>query len=238
MVTSLTPDHYPALAEVLERAKAVGFLGPGPVTEHIDHARVFHRALAQVLDPASLAATDQAPDQAGAGGAVGGVGSPRFADIGAGGGVPSLPLLVASDYSAVLLEAAAKRCSFLTWAAAELGLAERVEVWCGRVEELAHQERARFRFDAVVARGFGPPAATVECAVGLLVDGGHLIVSEPPGQRRWPVEALGELGLVQVELADPVPEVATFQRRSDVNELPADLPRGAKQQRSRPLFTI
>ena len=50
----------------------------------------------------------------------------------------------------------------------------------------------RAAFDLVVARSFGAPAVTAECAVGFLATGGHLAVSEPPEPEadRWPPEGL------------------------------------------------
>ncbi|MGI9598242.1 MAG: 16S rRNA (guanine(527)-N(7))-methyltransferase RsmG [Acidimicrobiales bacterium] len=157
----------------------------------------------------------------------------RFADIGAGGGVPGLPMLMAQQsLSAVLIDASQKRCSFLVWAVAELGLSDRAEVWCGRAEEIARQTRARRSFDAVVARGFGPPAVTLECGAPLLVDGGRIVVSEPPVPRRWPVEPLQEMGLVQVSSPQGV---AVFERRGP---LPDSLPRLTKHLKRSPLFEI
>jgi 16S rRNA (guanine527-N7)-methyltransferase len=85
----------------------------------------------------------------------------------------------------------------------ELGLSDRASVACGRAEELARQPDFRGAFDLVVARGFGPPAATAECAVGFLGAGGRLAVSEPPGEadpKRWPAAGLAELGLLGPEL--------------------------------------
>ncbi len=197
----------PALADVLERSRAVGFLGPGPIETHSDHAALFGRALGPAVS--------------------------RFADIGAGGGVPGLPMLVtAPDLSAVPIDASQKRCSFLVWAVAELGLSDRVEVWCGRAEDIGRQDRARRMFDAVVARGFGPPAITLECAAPLVVDGGRVVVSEPPVARRWPVDPLRDMGLTQIESEAGV---AVFERRG---ELSAALPRSAKQQQRSPLFEI
>ncbi len=219
------------LEEVLARAKSVGFLGPGPIREHIDHAEVFAQALND------HAASDRvSSDRVSSDRALSARGAYRFADIGAGGGVPSLPILVANDqWTAVLMDSSQKRCSFLVWASTELGLADRVEVWCGRVEQIAHDDRARFMFDAVIARGFGPPASTIECGVGLLVEGGRLIISEPPGQRRWPAAELDTVGLAQRSEPGRVDGVAVFER---VGLLDQHLPRNAKQQRSRPLFTL
>ncbi|MGB5755516.1 MAG: RsmG family class I SAM-dependent methyltransferase [Acidimicrobiales bacterium] len=196
-----------ALAQVLDRSRAVGFLGPGPVEDHIGHAGRFGRAI--------------------------GSAECRFADIGAGGGVPGLPMLIAAPgLSAVLIDASRKRCSFLVWAIAELGLAARAEVWCGRAEQIGREARARQAFDAVVARGFGPPAVTLECGAPLLKDGGRLVVSEPPVARRWPVEAVASIGLRQI---DAEPGVAVFER---VGQLPPSLPRSTKQLKRSPLFVI
>jgi 16S rRNA (guanine527-N7)-methyltransferase len=65
-----------------------------------------------------------------------------------------------------------------------------------RAEEAARRPDLRETFDAVVARSFGPPAVTAECAVGFLRPAGGLVVSEPPGDEedRWPAEGLEELG--------------------------------------------
>ena len=53
----------------------------------------------------------------------------RFADIGAGAGLPSIPCLIArDDLSAVLIESKEKKASFLRTAASELGLNDRTKV--------------------------------------------------------------------------------------------------------------
>lgn len=117
------------------------------------------------------------------------------------------------------------------WAAGQLGIADRVDVWCGRAEEIGHEERARFGFDAVVARGFGPPARTVECGAPLLRPGGRLVISEPPEDREWPAEPLAAVGLV------PEPDVAAgvvvLRRDGSVDD---EYPRRIKIQQRTPLF--
>lgn len=159
-------------------------------------------------------------------------GGVRFVDLGAGGGLPSLPILVARpSYSAVLLDAIRKRCSFLVWAAGQLGIADRVEVWCGRAEEIGHEDRARFRFDAVVARSFGPPAQTVECGAPLLRPGGRLLISEPPEEREWPADPLAAVGLVHQ--VDAAVGVVVLRRDGDVDDR---YPRRIKVQQRMPLF--
>ena len=133
----------------------------------------------------------------------------RVLDLGSGGGLPGLVLARhRPELDLTLLEARQRACRFLRDAVAELGLA-RTEVVEGRAEEAARRPDLRETFEAVVARSFGPPAVTAECAVGFLRRGGHLIVTEPPesggvqggrappGERpteRWPAEGLDTLG--------------------------------------------
>jgi len=197
----------PALAQVLERSRALGFLGPGPIESHIEHSSLFGRAL--------------------------GSAECRYADIGAGGGVPSLPVLLTGPrLSAVLIDSSQKRCAFLVWAIAELGMTERADVWCGRAEEIGREDRARGQFDAVVARGFGPPAITLECATPLVCDGGRIVISEPPEPRLWPAEGLAGLGLTKLQAGRGV---AVFRRDG---ALPDSVPRSTRQLKRAPLFEV
>ena len=122
-------------------------------------------------------------------------------DLGSGGGLPGLVLATSRpDLELTLLEARQRACRFLRAAVTDLGLAD-VAVVEARAEDAARQPDLRETFDAVVARSFGPPAVTAECAVGFLRPGGRLVVSEPPGDEapghragRWPVSGLEELG--------------------------------------------
>ena len=97
-----------------------------------------------------------------------------------------------------LLEARQRACAFLREAAARLGRDD-VAVVEARAEEAARRPGLRETYDAVVARSFGPPPVTAECAVGFLRLEGYLIVTEPPswGEKqteRWPLEGLEALG--------------------------------------------
>jgi 16S rRNA (guanine527-N7)-methyltransferase len=130
-----------------------------------------------------------------------------------------------------LLDANGRRGRFLRRALAELGLAERVEVWIGRAEELGRDPGRRGAFDLVVARGFGPPAVTAECGAPFLAVGGSLVVSEPPGgdAGRWPAEGLATVGL-SLE-GNPSPAV---MRAVQGTPCPARFPR--RSPAKRPLF--
>ena len=167
------------LLEVLGRSRSLGFLGPGSVRVHVDHADGFAAGIEQPT---------------------------RFLDLGSGGGVPGLVLARRWPESrAVLLDARERRCAFLRGAAQDLDLGERVAVLWARAEEAGHRDDLRGGFDLVVARGFGPPAVTAECGAPFLRLGGTLAVSEPPededavaltdASARWAPAGLARLGL-------------------------------------------
>lgn len=152
-----------SLVAVLDEARDLGFLGPGPVVFHVEHARAFLVPLEGVTG--------------------------RALDLGAGGGVPGLVLAAERpDLAWTFVDAMRKRTAFLARAVQQLGLA--VTVRTERAEELADLRASQA---AVVARSFGPPAVLAECAAPLLAVGGRLIVSEPPdAQDRWDgADALG-----------------------------------------------
>lgn len=174
---TLDPEVEQALVHVLEESRTLGFLGPGPVQAHIEHA----------LDLAELVRSS-APA--------------RALDLGSGGGVPGLVLLVALPHlHLVLLDAQRRRTAFLEEAVLRLGLEGRAEVLTARAEVAGRQTDLRHGFDLVVARSFGPPATTAECGAPFLAVGGRLVVSEPPpGAERWPAAGLAELGLGLVDL--------------------------------------
>jgi 16S rRNA (guanine527-N7)-methyltransferase len=160
-----------SLVEVLEDARARGYLGPGPIERHLDHTKAF------------AAAVDEPP--------------PSYVDLGSGGGVPGLVLAVWWGCPAVLLEAQAKRGAFLEEAVDALGL-DAVEVVIARAEDAGRLPALRGRFPVLTARAFGPPPVTAECAAPLLQVGGMALVAEPPDapDLRWPGEGLAKVGLV------------------------------------------
>ncbi|HEX7134245.1 MAG TPA: RsmG family class I SAM-dependent methyltransferase, partial [Iamia sp.] len=154
------------------------------------------------------------------------------------GGVPGLVLAVEAWPRArmTLLDASQRRCTYLELCVADLALGDRVDVLWARAEEAGRDPGRRGGADAVVARSFGPPAATAECAAPLLRVGGALVVSEPPGGSgdRWDVEGLARLGLVR-ETTEVV-EGATFTRLRQVEVCPDTYPRRPGVPARRPLF--
>jgi 16S rRNA (guanine527-N7)-methyltransferase len=102
-------------------------------------------------------------------------------DIGAGAGIPGLPLRLADPAIAVtLVEARRKRISFLLAAQRQLDLGD-VVVKEGRAEALLEQEPdLAGRFDVVVARSVGPATALFPLARKYLRPGGLFVAAGPP----------------------------------------------------------
>jgi 16S rRNA (guanine527-N7)-methyltransferase len=105
----------------------------------------------------------------------------EVADIGAGGGIPGLPIRLADpSISLTLFESRRKRVSFLRTACRELRLAD-VTVKEGRAEELIREEPGlRGAFDVVVTRAVGPAGGLLPVALEYLRPGGLFIASGSP----------------------------------------------------------
>jgi len=146
------------LHAVLSESQRVGFLGDRPIDEVIDHARAFVAALEGVTG--------------------------RIVDLGSGGGVPGLVIAAdRPDLSIVLVDRRAKRTDFLERVVRRCGWHDRIDVVHADVAHLIGTDAAGF--DAVVARGFGPPAVTAEMGAALINATGRIVISEPPDGDRW-----------------------------------------------------
>ncbi len=205
-----------ALTALLLEAQRLGFLGAAPIESHIAHARGFVIVLGSA-DP---------PD--------------RVVDLGSGGGVPSLVAAHAWPTAQFwLVESGRRRAEFLDDAVARLGWRGRVEICHDRAEQVARRADLRAMMDVVLARGFGPPAVTAECAAPFLRVGGRLVVSEPPTDEllaagRWSAAGLAELGLAQV---DPdAPTQANYAVFEQIHLSGDRYPRRIGLPAKRPLF--
>ena len=111
-------------------------------------------------------------------------------DLGSGGGFPGVPLALALPARRVLLvESVGKKAAFLAVAAALVTEAAgppacEVDVFAGRAEALARDDRHRERWPAVVARAIAPLDRLAEIALPLVARGGVLIA-----WKRRPFEA-------------------------------------------------
>ena len=138
------------------------------------------------------------------------------------------------ECAVVLVDASARRTEFLRRAVERLRFM-RVSVLRCRAEVAGRDPARRAQADLVVARGFGPPAVTAECAAPLLRIGGRLIVSDPPdgGASRWPDAGLAELGLgARRQVRVPAAFSVVEQRRL----CPDRFPRRVGVPTKRPLF--
>ena len=107
--------------------------------------------------------------------------SHRVLDVGSGAGVPGVPLkIVLSGVAFTLLEARAKRISFLSTVVRELTLRD-CEVLHARLETVAMNRPGHF--DAVVMRCAGDPSSLQASTLSLLRPGGVVIASGPPRRR-------------------------------------------------------
>lgn len=248
----------------MEGARKLGFLGPGPVGRHVQHAHGFSRVLAAAWrSPAGPGPDggDRGHEAATPGASPVTPGSLRLVDLGSGGGVPGL--VVATDLAeaqVVLLEVNGRRAAFLADVVAHCELEGRVEVLRARAEDVGRDDDRRGRFDAVLARSFGPPGVTAECGAPLLRPGGVLVVSEPPESRggaapgrrgpmgppvgnaglderegggRWPTDGLAQLGMVR---GATVHDEFTYQLVVQRTACPARYPRRTGVPAKRPLF--
>jgi len=155
--------------------------------------------------------------------ALAGSSGSRWLDLGAGAGVPGIPLAVALPaIEMTLLDATRKKCEFLVAAVAAAGLAERVRVVCARSEryaatrpsgaaaplrpdETAVAGAGREAFTVVVARALAPLAVVVELGAPLLAPGGLLVASKTSAtiekERAAGEAAAGACGLALREVA-------------------------------------
>jgi len=189
----------PSLIDAFDEARRWGFLGEGPTDVHIAHAQGFADAAERGL---SYPGADH--DDEGHSSSTG-----PWMDLGSGGGIPGLVLAHRwAHRDGVLLDSNERRTRFLSEVIQALGWDHRIRVVNDRAEVAGRTESLRGSFSLVVARSFGSPPVTAECAAPFLRLGGILVVSEPPtppavtgsNKARWPEDALATVGLEPIFL--------------------------------------
>ena len=126
--------------------------------------------------------------------------SDSLVDVGAGGGLPGIPLALATGVRLVLIEPIAKKGAFLERALGELGLAGTVLVQ--RAEVVARDERFREQFAFATARAVSNASTVAELTVPLLRIGGRALLQRgtfPEAERRALEDAAPILGAVVLE---------------------------------------
>lgn len=148
-------DHQ-RLLEVFSRARQRGLVGRESLSDAIERSLFFVKAFGSCV-PRSLI------------------------DIGSGGGIPGLPLLLYwPQIRGVLLDRRPTSCAHLREATALLGIEGRVTILSTDLSRISDIE-VPDQFEAVVARGVGLETLLVQGAGKLLLPGGRLVSSVP----RW-----------------------------------------------------
>lgn len=136
----------------------------------------------------------------------------RVLDIGAGAGIPGVPLrMVEPGLSLTLIESRRKPVSFLHALTRELAMPD-VRVHHGRAEDIIYEvAELTGKFDVVLTRAVGLGVGLIETAMAYLRIGGRLVVSGPPvgspmpeinwqGPAEWKTVEFPKIGLVRVFL--------------------------------------
>jgi 16S rRNA (guanine527-N7)-methyltransferase len=104
----------------------------------------------------------------------------KVADIGAGAGIPGVPLAIARpEMSMTLIESKRKRVSFLRAVQRELG-AQNLTVIEGRAGSTSSEAQLEGAFDVVVSRGVGALPNLILLGMRYLKQRGVIVVSGPP----------------------------------------------------------
>lgn len=95
-------------------------------------------------------------------------------DVGSGGGLPAIPIAIASGIEITMIEATLKKANFLKSALAELGLAGRVVA--GRAELSGHDPELREKFACGTARAVSSAPTVAELLMPFLRVGGAAVL--------------------------------------------------------------
>ena len=117
----------------------------------------------------------------------------RLVDVGSGGGLPAIPLAIATGRPVVMIESVAKKAAFLQAALAELELSG--DVLPIRAEIAGHDPSRRAAFDSGTARAVSTAPTVAELLLPLLATGGRALLQRgSPDQRE--LEALTDAALM------------------------------------------
>ncbi len=124
-------------------------------------------------------------------------------DVGAGGGLPGIPLAIVRGIRVTSVDATAKKIAFVVDAMQQLGIEG--EAIAARAENLARDKGFRDRFTYATARALGSAAAVVELTLPFVAIGGRALLQRGTmldAERALAAEAALALG---GELSDELP---------------------------------
>lgn len=152
-------------------------------------------------------------------------------DVGSGGGLPAIPLALASDLGVTMVESTTKKAAFLEAAAASLGI--HANVVPERAEVAARHADLREQFACVTARAVSSAPTVVELTLPFLRVGGiallqrgrleererNAVMDAAPmlgGELEREVELEGDRRILVIRKVSPTPQ--RFPRRTGVPE--------------------
>ena len=168
--------------------------------------------------------------------------SGRALDVGAGAGLPGMPLKIAfPGLKLTLIDATAKKAAFLQHLAGALGL-DGVEVVTGRAEALAHASEMREGFDIVASRAVARLSVLAELTLPFCSVGGTVVAQKKAGIDQEIEEARKAIELMGGEIEEvrriDLPELAeprSLVVMRKVSWTPANYPRRPGIPKKRPL---
>ena len=124
-------------------------------------------------------------------------------DVGAGGGLPGIPLAIARGIALTAIDATAKKVAFISKVLTQVRV--QGEAIAVRAEKLARDPGFRDRFRYATARALAPAPAVVELTLPFLTVGGRALLQRgtlPDGERAAAAETALALG---GEVTDELP---------------------------------
>ena len=121
-----------------------------------------------------------------------------YADLGTGGGFPGIPLCIMTGRKTLLVDSVKKKVTALDGVAGNLGLGDLIDVYAGRIEDLAKERKGQF--SVLTARALSSLPSLMELASPLLKKGGRLICYKAQPTDEEVENALGIQELVGLRL--------------------------------------
>lgn len=96
-----------------------------------------------------------------------------YGDLGTGGGFPGIPICITTHRQTLLVDSVQKKVRALEPVIEELGLSSYIDVYGGRIEDLARERKGSF--SVLTARALSSLGSLLELAAPLLCMGGYLV---------------------------------------------------------------